>query len=365
MRMFFKWVHRLKFIIPGLIAVTLYLLLPYFPRVAETVFSRGIFQVISVPVGGLISALPFSVTEMLAVLAIPVTVLLLILLIRRVIRNPGRRRAVLAKASRICGWVLSVTLLLYMLLHGVNFYRFPADQLLELDTAVCTPEFLMEICIDLAQKASAEREGLVEDDDGCMKLSQSISATLRQASSGYRALQDEIPILWGGVSRAKPVQLSHLWSYTGISGMYFPMLAEANVNIDQPDFYIPATAAHELAHTRGFAREDECNFFAYLTCIQNESQDFRYSGYVLAYTYCIGALYGYNQDMGREAASHCSETMMRDLRSGSEYWKQFEGKIRQTAEKVNDSFIQAQGIEDGVLSYGRVVQLIVGIYRKG
>lgn len=33
--------------------------------------------------------------------------------------------------------------------------------------------------------------------------------------------------------------------------MYFPFLAEANVNIDIPDWDIPSTAAHELAHTPG------------------------------------------------------------------------------------------------------------------
>ena len=42
----------------------------------------------------------------------------------------------------------------------------------------------------------------------------------------------------------------------------------------------PSTAAHELAHTRGFAREDECNFFAFLTSIASDSADCRYSGYL-------------------------------------------------------------------------------------
>ncbi len=83
----------------------------------------------------------------------------------------------------------------------------------------------------------------------------------------------------------KPVQLSHWWSYTGITGMYFPFFAEANVNIDVPDSGIPATAAHELAHTRGFAREDECNFLAYLACIHHSSGDVRYSGYLSAYIF--------------------------------------------------------------------------------
>lgn len=76
---------------------------------------------------------------------------------------------------------------------------------------------------------------------------------MRQAGEGYKALDDRYSFLWGTVNRGKPVKLSHWWSYTQITGMYFPFFAEGNINVDQPDCDIPVTAAHELAHTRGFA----------------------------------------------------------------------------------------------------------------
>lgn len=52
--------------------------------------------------------------------------------------------------------------------------------------------------------------------------------------------------------------------------------------------------------------------------------------------------------------------------ANSRYWKQFEGKVQEVSTSVNNSFIAAQGDADGVLSYGRAVQLIVGYYdQKG
>lgn len=198
-----------------------------------------------------------------------------------------------------------------------------------------------------------------------MQLSVSKSEILAQADGGYRKLEGQYPFLWGAVWRAKPVQLSHWWSYTGITGMYFPFFAEANVNIDVPDSDIPATAAHELAHTRGFAQEDECNFFAYLTSIHSDSAECRYSGYLLAYIYCANALYGYDQELWRQAYSHCSEAVRRDLNERNAYWDAFKGKIQETSDKINDGFIKSQGVEDGVLSYNRVVQLILGYYASG
>ena len=355
-------VKGLAFLGPALLAILLAVVLPHFPEVTETVFSRGIFRVISVPLGALVALYPFSITETLAVAALPGAVILLVLLIRRLRRSEERGR-VLLRAGQGIGWVLSSTFLLYMLMHGLNFYRQPLDELMGLDTSIQSPEYLQQVCIDLAEKASQLREGLEEDKDGCMKLSAGLEHTLRQANEGYRQLDGQYASLWGGVWRAKPVQLSHWWSYTGITGMYFPMLAEANINVDVPASGIPATVSHELAHTRGFAREDECNFLAYLTATHNPSPEFQYSGYLMAYIYCSNALYDYDKDMWGETRAHCSDAVSRDLGERNRYWKQFEGKVQQVSTAVNDAFITIQGDEDGVFSYDRVVQLIVGYYQ--
>lgn len=363
MKRFFRFFRHGLFMLPALLAIILYLVLPHAPLVTEYGFARGIFRLISVPLGGLIAVLPLSITEILAVLALPLVVFLLILFIRRM-RQSGNRRKTAARAAKAVGGVLSGALLLYMVMHGANFYRLSVPELLELDTTIQSPDYLKQVCIDLAQKVSAEREQLAEDENGCMQLSQSITATLLLANNGYTRLDDTYPFLWGGVWRAKPVQLSHWWSYTGITGMYFPMLAEANVNIDVPHSSIPATAAHELAHTRGFAREDECNFWGYLTSIHSDSADYRYSGYLLAYIYCSNALYDYDKELWNEVRAYCSEGMKRDLAESNRYWKQFEGKVQEVSSSVNNSFIQIQGVEDGVFSYNRVVQLIVGYYQK-
>ncbi len=360
-----KRVRKWLFWLPALIGLLLFWLLPHAPKLTEAVFSRFLFRVISVPLGALVAAFPLSLTECLAVLALPLFLLLLVLWIRRLKRSSNRRR-LLGRSIRAVGWGLSSAFLLYMIMHGANFYRLPASELMGIDTSIRSADYLQRVCIDLAEKASAERLLVEEDEEGCMKLSQSKAATLRLAQEGYSKLSQEYPFLWGGVWRGKPVLLSHWWSYTGITGMYFPFLAEANVNIDIPDWDIPSTAAHELAHTRGFAREDECNFFAFLTSIASDSADCRYSGYLSAYIYCSNALYAYNGEMGAEARSHCSEGVRRDLAANSRYWKQFEGKVQEVSTSVNNSFIAAQGDADGVLSYGRAVQLIVGYYdQKG
>lgn len=192
----------LTFTIPALLAVLLLLVLPHCPEFTETVFARGIFRLIAVPLGGLIAVLPFSLTEILAVLALPAFILLLVILIRRLIRSSNRGRMLL-KASRAAGWILSVVFFVYMLLHGLNFYRLPVSDLMDLEPVTPSAAQLRDICIDLAEKASAEREALTEDEDGCVRLSQSVTETLRLADGGYRNLQGEYAFLFGGTWRAQ------------------------------------------------------------------------------------------------------------------------------------------------------------------
>lgn len=66
-----------------------------------------------------------------------------------------------------------------------------------------------------------------------------------------------IPPLPAGYGQPKPVMASRLMSYGNITGIYIPFTCEANVNIDVPDYSIPATMCHELTHLRGYMREEE------------------------------------------------------------------------------------------------------------
>ena len=350
-------------LLPLLIAAALYLWLPYYPDVAEWVFARGIFRAVNTVLTYLAGIWPFSLTELTVVLAVPAFITVVVLIIRR-LRRRGGRKAFVRGVALACGWVLSCTALLYMLTHGCNFYRYSTARLMEMDTHTCTPAYLQQVVTDLAQKVSDARLEVQTDEKGCMQLSISTYKTLQAADEGFDVLAQKYDFLQGSAFCTKSVQLSHWWSYTGISGMYFPLLGESNVNTDQVDCYIPATAAHEIAHTRGFAREDECNFYAYLSCSVHPSADYRYSGYLLAYVLCSNALYDYDEELWRETRAFLSDGVKADLAANSDYWKQFEGPIEDVSTSVNNGFLTSQGQEQGVLSYGEAVRLIVGYYRQ-
>ena len=342
-------------LLPALVAALLAVVFRAFPGVTEAVHARGIFRALSAILGTLTQYIPLSLTECLVVLALPAVVAIVIVLIRR--KTPWRRWV-----RGLC-WGLSFAFLFYMLMHGYNYSRRPLTELMELDTSrVATADELAALSSWLAQNASAVRENCAEDGNGCMVLSD--PNTLTAAGEGYDRLAADSPFLDGTVTRAKGVMLSHWWSYTGITGMYFPFFAEANVNIDTPHSSRPHTIAHELAHTRGFAHEDECNFLGVLACVNHPDADFQYAGWLAAYIYVSNALYELDYQRWADIRlADCSEGVRRDLAERSAYWKQFEGKLREFSENTNDAFIRVNGDEEGVARYGQATALLLAYYK--
>ena len=349
------------YLLPVIICVAIYLILPISPWIAEYIFARGIFRIISVPYGFITSLFPFSLAELGVILSLPAAVTSIILVVRHCKKRGKKPLKLILKGGYL---ILSVLLLGYVLLHGANYYRYRAADLMELDTSKKSASYLKSVCIDLAVKASEERELLKENENGVTKLSHSLYTTLYDANSCYTKIDGEYPFLWGSVWTTKHVNLSPIWSYTGIEGMYCPFTCEANINTDIPDFDIPYTAAHELAHTRGFAYEDECNFFAFLACSSSDSADYRYSGYLSAFVYCANSLYRYDIDMWKEVYEYCSEGVRRDISARNKYWANFEGKVMSASNKVNDAVIKMHGDKRGTLSYSESVSLILAYYEK-
>lgn len=356
---------------PLVLAVLMYLLLPFFPDFTEYVVSRVLFKIVTVPLGFVTSLLPFSFTELLVITALPLVVTAVVLFVMRMKKTDSKKRTAI-KAARCVAGFLSFAALMYMLCHGANYYRRTASELMELDTSPKSAEQLTELCMYLGEKAAQARSEIT-DSSAEYVFSEDMFTELSRAGNGYDKLVTELPWLWTSVWRQKPVQLSYLWSYTGIVGMYFPFFAECNVNIEQPDYAIPFTAAHESAHSRGVAFEDECNFYAFLSCINSDYPEYRYSGYLNGFIFCANALYDYDEELWEQAWSVVTDGMRADIVADNDYIDRFANTVIdgpgdldinpwEAAGDINDAFIKSQGVTDGALSYDRVTELILAYY---
>jgi uncharacterized protein DUF3810 len=144
----------------------------------------------------------------------------------------------------------------------------------------------------------------------------------------------------------------------GISGIFMPFTGEANVDTTLPQWTLPFVAAHEVAHQRGFAREDEANFLAYASCTRHPDPTARYSAAMEASLYALGALRAVDAEAHRALEARRGPAVRRDLAALEEWRRRYESRAGAVNQKVNDAYLRAQG-QDGVTTYGRMVDLLI------
>lgn len=350
---------RLKLAVILLVPVTILLniLLARFPGVVERYYSNNSDKALRQVLSYVTSIFPTSFAEfLLPVLIIILIGFIIVLLIK--IRKPGFLNQFVNTLVYV-----SVLYLLFMLLWGFNYDRYSFDRIAGLKVQRSSEKELYGLCQSLIIKANSLRTQVKEDKNGVMTISGGFKDVFSREQLGYDAAAKIYPELGGKYGPPKRILLSVPMSYTGITGIYIPYTGEANVNINETDFMLPCTTAHEMAHQRGFAREDEANYIAYVTCTMHPDVDFQYSGTMLALIYSMNALADVNYTDFRTLVSKYSPGVKRDLVNDTEHWNKYKGKAEQITDNVNNAYLKSNGQQDGVLSYGRMVDLLLAEYR--
>ncbi len=334
---------------------------------AEEVFAKRIFKVFSVGISTLTGWIPFSVAEC-SVLLLPAAVLFFVIrFVLHMIKNKEERFECCITALMNIACTASVVFFVYVFGCGMNYHRASIAEYRGIAVRDSSKEELFALCKELAAQASVLREDLViyEDEDGVLRLPMSNRELGILTKEAYENLAEELPILEGFYPAPKGILCSKAFSAMELTGIYTCWTMEANVNVDIPDYSRASTMAHELAHLHGFIREDEANFLSYLACKSSDSSLVNYSGTLLALIYAGNALAGQDMELYGELWSGYHEGIVRDFRDNSAYWEQYKDTvISETTDKVNDAYLKANDQEDGVKSYGRVVDLLLAEYRK-
>ena len=310
--------------------------------------------------GRLLSPLPFSLAEFLLYAGL---ILLLFSLVRGVIRlarDRQRRGEILQSALRKLVWITGVLLLVFTLGGGINYQRKTFGELAGLPVEDSSVEELTALCRELAEAVCADADLVSRDAEGRCQPGDSLRA---EAVAAMERLGESYHFLAGYYPTPKPVLVSDLLSVQKVTGIYSPFTLEANYNRDIPGYNLPHTFCHELSHLKGFMREDEANFIAWLACSGSDSAEFRYSGNLTAFVYAGNALAEVDAEVYREIRALLPESVVTDLDYNNWFWSQFDGPVAEASNQINNTYLMANSQEDGTRSYGRVVDLLLA-YRR-
>ena len=301
----------------------------------------------------------FSVAEMLYAIAFGGGILLLCVAVRALAQSRKRWQLLYRMVLGTVCTALSVYAA-FSLLWGVNYYTDTFQDKSGIYGREASVEELKQLTEFFAQKAAQTALGVKRDADGFYAEDrQDIFA----ASTGiYENIYAEFPFLRQEDRVPKALVCSDVCSLLDFTGFFFPFTGEANLNVHSPAVYLPTTIVHELAHQRGIASEQECNFIAIAAATASDDPVYQYAGWLMAYVHTSNALYRVDQDKWKEIREALPYEVRLDLYENSLYWQSMEGPLANISSVAYDSMLKNYGDEDGVQSYGTVVDMLITYY---
>lgn len=296
---------------------------------------------------------PFSVAEVILYLLVLLIPIILIILIVRKFRDLARV---------ITGVITLGTILLFLygMNCGINYGHSSYSEQSNMSLATYSTEELADMCTYLTTKVNEYAVCQRRNEDGIM-IEYDIQG---KAQETMNKIGEEDKLLKGYYPKPKALMNSNLLSVQQLAGIYVPFTIEANYNKDMPCFEQVFTACHELSHMRGYMQEEEANYLAFISCINSEYNSFKYGGYMEGWVYATNELYARDSNEWNKIEQMICGEAVADLEYNNSFWARFDGAVAELSDKVNDSYLKANGQEDGVESYDRMVSLMMEWYKN-
>lgn len=281
---------------------------------------------------------------------------------RRMAPRPGWGQSVLLGGM----WLIraaSTLVAFFLLFWGINYGRLPVEETMEFAPYSPSLEELRERVYsggerlaDLRQRVSRDTLALTASD-----FPADLEGAVRPLVA--RALEDHgIPA--GGRPRARRLLPRGILLRLSTAGVYWPWAGEGNLDAGLHPLQEPAVMAHELSHAYGFGGEGTCSFLAWLAGQRATDPALQYA-FELAHWRRLAGRLRYADPEGYLAWRQTSlyPGIRNDLQAIYENGEKYQDIAPAVRNATYNAYLKAQGIHEGMLNYGRVVQLVEG-YRK-
>lgn len=342
----------------GALLLGVYVLLRRSER-SMTALSEGFVRPLHRFLTRVTGVLPFSMAEVLIVCLVLCALAFLIYSLLRIFRRQERLKTV----YRFVLTCLTAFLWIYCgfcFLWGVYYYTSDFEAKSGIQAEPLSVEELETVTRYFTDLVNQYSDQVIRDEQGRFRVPR--DEIFAHAPALYQTVAQAVPCLDGDPVRAKPFFFSFFMSCVNFTGFYFPFTGEANINIHAPGCLVPATIAHEQAHQRGVAQEDEANFCAVLASLADGDPVYCYSACLLAYIHLGNALYSADREAWADNYARLLPAVRADLDENNRYWERFETPVSTVSDTVYTGFLQSYGQTLGLKTYGKCVDLLVTYY---
>lgn len=329
------------------------------PAATEAVYGQWLGPMIGWTLARVTGWLPFSVAEW----ALPAAILFWLSRWAFALRRDHGKIRALGRATALNLRDWSIALAVFTLVFGIQYRRPPLAE--RMDWTDPIPRELLATC---ATASTDEVNALYRELHGTEDLG--VPSTF---GSGFVDTDRSMQRAWPGVTeefglgraaswprgRTKGLIISPLLAKLGLSGFYFPWTGEANRNRAVPAMRQAHVAAHEMAHQRGVAREDEASFLGWAVARRCDSPLARYSAAMYAHRRFLIELLRWDYELAAELIQARLPGVQRDVDDLHAYWAGHRGRATMVSQSINDRYLRSHAVPDGTASYGRSLQLLL------
>ncbi len=247
---------------------------------------------------------------------------------------------------------------LFFWVWGYNYSRMPIEAHLQLKVEPLTLEHLkkeLELETQEIIHWRSQINGITDSSFTADLLPKNYEWQVRQLVESWLQ-ENEYPT--PGRVRGRELYPKGIFLHFSSSGLYFPFTAEGHVDAGVHPLQKPPIIAHELSHGYGFGDEGTCNFTAYLACSNSANPVIAYCGH-LNYWRTLAVNYlRYKPKEYREFRSNLPIGIQEDLDAINDNLDAYPDLMPKFRYYAYDTYLKAQGIDEGIKNYNRVIMLV-------
>jgi hypothetical protein len=242
----------------------------------------------------------------------------------------------------------------FMLLWGFNYGRIPIEQQLDFRAQEPSLEQIQQEVEDATARLQAARKQIPGADSLALEASDFPADQEKLLRNALKKVLQQMNYPTPGRVRGRKIYPKGWLIGLGASGIF---LGEGNMDAALHPLRQPPVLAHELAHGYGFTDEGVCNFLGVLACEASEAPAFRYAGHLSYWRYLLRDYYRMDSTGYRQLMDSLPQGIRADLLAIRQNQLAYQAWFPRFSERVYNRYLKAQGIREGIASYGRVVNL--------
>jgi hypothetical protein len=308
-----------------------------------------VYPVIQANLTSLSNQLPIALFDLALIAVILLVVATWVITLRRAKK---RRLRGIGQAFLTTVSIGAVIYLWFLTTWGLNYARQPLEARLPFDASRVTPAAVRALAEHAVREANrTHAAGHAAGFPAVTAMPQPLVTAMQEVERELGRPRTTV------MARPKYSLLTPFFRAASVSGMCDPFFLETLINPDLTGPERPYVLAHEWAHLSGYAPEDDASFVGLLAALR-AGPAAEYSAWLELAFAAIGQLQPPTQQV---VLKELAEGPRRDQQAI--YDRVIGARVAavdRAAWTTYDRMLKSQGVEEGIHSYSRVIQLVIG-----